>query len=47
MATASVFSKLIPGCEGVLSGDIQEWMCEDEEQQMVGNPKVDIASHYW
>jgi hypothetical protein len=47
MATTSVFFKLIPGCEGVNSGDIREWISEDEEQQMVDNLIVDIASRYW
>jgi hypothetical protein len=33
MATASVFLKFIPGRDGVNSGDIREWIAEDEEEQ--------------
>jgi hypothetical protein len=47
MVTASVFLKLIPGCEGVHSGDIREWISEGEELLMVDNPVVGIASYYW
>jgi len=46
MATAWGFLKLIPGCEGVDSGGIREWISEGEEQPMTDNPIVDIASHY-
>lgn len=47
MATASVFLKLIPGCEGVNNRDIREWNIEGEEQLMFDSPVVDTASHYW
>jgi hypothetical protein len=46
MVTASAFFKLIPSCEGMNSGDVWEWISEDEEQ-MADNLVVDIASHYW
>jgi hypothetical protein len=37
--------KLIPGCENVNNDNTQEWIIQDEEQQVTDNDIMDLVNH--